>query len=755
MCERFSEKAREVLLQAKKEMKDLKHSYISSEHLFLALLKLDEEIALKFKEENIDYKMFKKEIIKNVGFGKCENPLFLYTPLLKRIIENAIIDSKENNNGVVETIHLFVSLLEEGEGVAIRILSSLDVDIDALYSSYSYKTSSIKNNNLLLEEYGVNLNEKAKKGEIEPAIGREKEIKRIIEILSRKNKNNPLLIGLTGVGKTAIVEEISNLIVKGDVPLFLKNKKIINVDMSSLVAGTKYRGEFEERINKILNETEKNQEIILFIDEIHTLVGAGGAEGAIDASNIFKPALARGKLKCIGATTIDEYKKFIEPDGALERRFQKVLIEPPNENELKNILIKLKPIYENYHNVIVNDLIIDLIVTLSSKYIYDRNEPDRSIDVLDEVCAMVSLKESKKLKEYKIKKEELNCLLKEKKEALIRNDFSKASSLKKQEFILMDKINKLELFLYKKNLKKVTKKDVAEVINSKTGVPLYEILNVNKNDIKGANKIFKGIIGQNKQIEEILKYIKKIKLGLNKNHSFLFCGPSGVGKTEVAKIFGNYLVSPLNVIKVDMSEYKEPHSVSKIIGSPPGYVGFSDSKTLLDDIKIKPYSVLILDEIEKAHSDVINLFLQILEDKKIKDSKGNVIRFDNVTIIMTSNSGFNKQNLGFNSNRTIKDHFSIPFINRIDSVIQFDYLKKEDIKEIVNNEIKKIKEKYQIQIKISQLAIEEIILSSNYEEFGARRVLKLVKDKIENEIVNAIIDGKDTVFIKESVILSN
>ncbi len=400
----FTEEARIILTHAKKEMYELKHPYIGSEHLLLAILKEKNDISKKLLEYNLNYDKFKSEIIKVVGKGTKESEWFLYTPLLKRIIENAILDSKDNNSGNVTVEHLFSSMLEEGEGVAIRIMLGMNIDLEELYNEFSYKLVSKprgkKNKKLLLEELGVDLTEKALKGELDPVIGRDKEIKRVLEILSRRTKNNPLLIGEAGVGKTAIVEELSKMISTGDVPMSLKNKRIISLDMATTVAGTKYRGEFEERIRKILKEIEENDDIILFIDEIHTLVGAGGAEGAIDASNIFKPALARGKLRCIGATTIDEYKKFIESDGALERRFQKVLVEIPDKKVVRDILMKLKGIYEKFHLVKISDEIIDLIIELSEKYIYDRNQPDKAIDLLDEVCAKVSLTESKEFKKY-------------------------------------------------------------------------------------------------------------------------------------------------------------------------------------------------------------------------------------------------------------------------------------------------------------------------------------------------------------------
>lgn len=753
----FEEDARKVLVNAKKEMYELNHPYVSSEHLLLAILKGNNEISDKLKSFDLDYNRFKDEVIKIIGKGSKPSQWFLYTPLLKRIIENAVIDAKDNNNGVVTINHLFASLLDEGEGVAIRILIGMNIDIDDLYSEFTDKIMNKKNHKkLLIEELGVDLNKKAMNGNLDPVTGRDEEIKRVLEILSRRCKNNPLLIGEAGVGKTAIVEELANMIVRGEVPLSLRNKRIICLDMASSVAGTKYRGEFEERMNKILKEIEDNDDIILFIDEIHTLVGAGGAEGAIDASNIFKPALARGKIRCIGATTIDEYKKYIEKDSALERRFQKVMIEAPNEDTVKSILMNLKEIYEGYHKVIIDEEIIDLIINLSSKYIYNRNEPDRSIDILDEVSAKVSLKESKGLKEYGFYNKKLKEVINNKKKAILDNDFDKASSFKNEEFELMNRINTLELSLYKTQSKKVTKLDVAEVINMKTGIPIYEILNEKSKLIKQTEKILsKNIIGQDEAVKEVSKVAKKIKLGFNdKCYSFLFCGPSGVGKTLLAKTFGENLVGNRNIIKLDMSEYKEAHSISKIIGSPPGYVGYEDNTNILEDIRNKPYSVLILDEIEKAHTNIINLFLQVLDDGKIKNSKGKVVRFDNVVIIMTSNVGFHEINVGFNNKNTkisrLNDSFSIPFMNRVDKVICFNSLNEDDILKIIRMNLKNFKDKYsdKIKIKISKEVENEILNLSNYEEYGARKIGKIIKDKLETIVIDKIIDGKEEVYIK-------
>lgn len=746
MFGQFTEEARKILVNAKKEMMELKHPYVGSEHLLLAILKSKNNVSNKLKNYNLDYDKFKNKVIEILGVGSKQSEWFLYTPLLKRIMENSMLDCKEKSSEVsVES--LFSNILEEGEGVAIRILLGLNVDLDKLYNEFSYKIYKPKKKKLLLEELGTDLTNNI---DNDPVVGRDEEIKRIIEILSRKNKNNPLLIGEAGVGKTAIVEELSRMISLGDVPNNLKTKRIISLDMATLVAGTKYRGEFEERVRKILKEVEEDDNIILFIDEIHTLVGAGGAEGAIDASNIFKPALARNKLRCIGATTILEYKKFIENDKALERRFQKVNIDAPNKETVRQILFKLKPIYEKYHNVILPESIIDNIINLSDKYIFDHNQPDKSIDVLDDVCAKVNLKESNELKKYKKLNKQLQSIIKSKNDAVNSDDFKKASNLKEEEFTLMDQINNLELKLHHKN--EVTLEDVALVINSKTKIPVYEILS--ENDINKINEELKNIIGQDKAIKEVSKIAKKIKLGYkdNKCYSFLFAGPSGVGKTELAKIFGKSLVGE-NVIRLDMSEFSEPHSVSKFVGAPPGYVGYSDNKTILEEIRNKPFSVLILDEIERANQTIINLLFQILDNGKIKDSKGVDVYFNNVIIIMTSNIGFDEINVGFNKNNDdltkLKEYFSIPLINRIDNIISFNRLSEDEIRKIIDLKIKQIIKKYKnIKVKIDDNVINDIVKLSNYYEFGARKIDKIVKDQLENIIIDKIIDNKKSVFIK-------
>jgi ATP-dependent Clp protease ATP-binding subunit ClpC len=639
----------------------------------------------------------------------------------------------------------------------------MEVDIDNLYKEFyvNKMDKKKKNKKLLLDEIGIDLNKKAENNELDPVIGREEELNRIIEILMRRTKNNPLLIGDAGVGKTAIIEELSSRISKKQVPNALKNKKIISVDMASTVAGTKYRGEFEERLKKILKEVEENEEVILFIDEIHTLVGAGGAEGAIDASNIFKPSLARNKLRCIGATTTEEYKKYIENDAALERRFQKVFIEPPTKEETKAILYKLKPIYENFHMVKLSDDIIELIIDLSEKYIYDRKQPDKSIDILDEVCAKASLKENKLLKEYNDLIMNLDGIKLDKRKSILEDDYVLAKELKNQENALQNKINLTELKLNKKKtLNKVTREDVAKVLSTRSKIPVYEIIGADSKDLNKLDiKLKENIVGQNHAIEQIIRIGKKIKLGLkedNKCYSFMFSGPSGVGKTYLASLFGEFMVGKKNIIKLDMSEYREPHSISKIVGAPPGYVGYNDNHNILDDIRSKPNTVLILDEIEKAHPDVLNLFFQILEDSKIKDSVGREVLFNNAIIIMTTNVGFENNPIGFikddiNLSSKQKESFSTSFVNRIDDSISFNYLSENDLFEIVVRKLQKIRDKYQkkdIKVTYDKKVIEEIINKSNYRDYGARKVDKIIRDIYENIIINDIINGNNKVHVK-------
>ena len=766
MFSKFSEQSQKILLQAKKEMTALKHPYVGSEHLFLALLSNKElELTTKLNEYGISYKTFKDEVIKVIGKGNITNTWFLYTPLLKRIIENATLDCKDNKEKEVTELHLFLALLEEGDGVAIRILMGMNIDVDLLYEEFSsnliFRKSGTKNK-LLIDDYSVDLNKKCSNGEIDPVIGREEELDSLIEILSRRTKNNPLLVGDAGVGKTSIVEEFANMIMSDKVPNNLKNKRVLSVSMSSLVAGTKYRGEFEERINKLLKEVEENEEIILFIDEIHTLIGAGGAEGAIDASNILKPSLARGKIKIIGATTKEEYSKFVEKDKALDRRFQKIYINEPTISKTITILLKLKPLYESFHNTIINDEIINYIVVMSDKYIHNRKYPDKAIDILDEVCAKTILMKNNNEKSIDKLQEKLNCIIKEKKGAIVKENFDKATELKNEQNKIETKINKIKLkYNNTKSPKVITKKMVMDVISKKANIPIYDNKLGDKDLLIAAKKLKSIVLGQDEVIDVISDYTKRCRLGLsnNKVHSFLLVGKTGIGKTLLVKEYAKLFYGNDNFIRLDMSEYKEPHSVSKILGSPPGYVGYDDNNYLLEKIRNNPYSILLLDELEKADISVIKLFLQVLDESKISDSKGNDVYFNNVIIFMTSNLGCEKEQLGFNNNHNdyllnkLNNYFGIELINRIDDILYFKPLEKRTIVSIIKKKLLFIKKEYMkknIKLSFSNNIINKICNESNYEKYGARKIDKIIDKKINNIIINELLLGKDSITILDT-----
>lgn len=743
MFSKFDEEVRKILLNSNKEMSLLKHPYVGSEHLLLSILKKDNIVSRKLKDYGITYDSFRQEVVKIIGVGNSESDYFVYTPLLKKVIENSIILSKEQGNKEVTLECLFLSLLDEGEGVAVRILLSFNVDIDTFYDEIN-KSKKIRKNkkNLLVDEYGLNLNNEVIANNIDPVIGRENEVQRVIEILCRRTKNNPLLIGDAGVGKTAVIEEIARKIVDGEVPNKLLNKRVVSVSMASLVSGTKYRGEFEERVTKLLNEIEEVNDVIVFIDEIHTLVGAGGAEGAIDASNILKPALARGKINVIGATTTEEYKKFIENDKALSRRFQTVIIDEPNNEKVTDILMKLKPIYEKYHKVVIDDEIIKLIVKLSDKYLYNRKNPDKAIDVLDEVCAKVAIKEDEFSKRSNYYKGLLKTIKTLKNNAVLNSKFEEALYLREEEMKLESCINKLDVKIMKTpKEKKVTKDIVAEVIKSKGRVPVYEILKPTFVVKELMDTLKKSVIGQDAAIKVLTDATRGIIYGYkydNKPLSFLFVGPTGVGKTLLAKEYHKFLFGNNNIIRLDMSEYREEYSVSKIIGSPPGYVGYENKNNLLEEVKNRPYSVILLDEVEKAHPAVLNLFLQIMDEGMIKDSSGNTFRFDNTIIIMTSNAGASSQNIGFLNNSSqnkdsLNKYFSLELLNRIQNIIYFNKLNENDIKLIIEMLFNKFSENVSFDSeKISPELILDVINKSEYEKFGARKLEKIIFSEIEN-----------------------
>ena len=720
MFNKFSEEAKQIINIAKKEMIKLNHPYLGSEHILLGILKSNNNVSQTLKKYNITYKNYRNKVVELVGVGDKKDEWVLYTPIVKEIFARSIDIASENNN-VVSIENLFVALIEVGEGIAHRVLELLNVDIDKIYTDFIFQVpKKNKKKKSLLNDVGYEYTNPINCSKFDPVIGRDKEIKEIIEILVRKNKSNPLLIGDAGVGKTAIIEEISRMIVSNNVPNKLRHKRIINLDMASLVAGTKYRGEFEEKLNKIIKEAENDDDIILFIDEIHTIIGAGGAEGAIDASNIFKPSLARGNIKCIGATTLDEYKQYIEKDKALERRFKKVIIKEPTIDEVKEIIYKIKPIYENYHHVSFKKNILDLLINLTNKYIHGYKNPDKTIDILDEVCAHANLKENTKFQEYNHLSEELQKTIEEKKKRIMQNDFKNAYKYKYKENMLMTQMNELEIILTNKR-NSVTKKDLFDVLSNKINNKVIPELNKNFNSKGIIKKLNKQVIAQE---EAINKLVDAYMNNLNTNNVFsvLLNGPSGVGKTSLAMAFANTISS--QVIRIDMSEYSEAHTISRLIGAPPGYVGYDSNEHILDKVREYPFSVIVLDEIEKCHEKVLNLFFQILDNSMLKDSKNNNISFNQAIIIMTTNVESNKK-LGFDNskvNSELNDYFTIPFINRIDEIITLNSLDQQAIMKIIKHNLETDISGKSLQNK----ALDEIVKESNYQEYGARKLSKLL-----------------------------
>lgn len=741
MFSKFNEDAQKVLLMAKKEMLELKHPYVGSEHLLLSILNNSNfEVTSFLNDCGVTYDKYKKEIINIIGVGKEVNYWFLYTPLLKRVIENAILDSKDDDKEVTVE-KLFLSLLEEGDGVANRILMGMNIDIDALYDKFSnkfvYKNRGRKSK-LLVEEYAVDFNQMARNNEFDPVIGRDDQINRIIEILLRRTKNNPLLIGEAGVGKTAIVEELARKIENGLVPSSLKNKRILSVSIASLVAGTKYRGEFEERINKLIEEVEHASDIILFVDEIHTIVGAGGAEGAIDASNILKPYLARGKIRLIGATTRAEYSKFLENDKALDRRFQKVFIEEPSISETENILFNLKEIYENFHGIRIKDEIIKDIVLLSDRYINSGKQPDKALDVLDEACTKALMTDSIHDKKIKSLTFNITRLREEKNKAIISHDFKKASDLRDEELLMETSLNKLEFKSSKNSLKKEITKDILyDIIYNKTKIPVKSIINLDAKKI--SKQLKRDIIGQDRAIDKITSMcLKTINSNRNSPYSFLLIGRSGVGKTFLIKEYAKLLYAKDAFIKIDMSEYRDSTSLNKIIGSAPGYVGYSDKNTVLEKVKNNPHSVILLDEIEKAHSSVLKLFLQVLDDGYMTSSDGEKISFKNSVIFMTSNLGCSNNSIGFLDKKNnlvldkVKSFLGVELVNRLDDIILFDDISDGSIEKIIKQKLLLFAKNNDMDSKAILKYAKEIKEKSQYKEFGARRVDKVIEVKFKD-----------------------
>lgn len=734
MFERFTEKAIKVIMLAQEEARRLGHNFVGTEQVLLGLIGEGTGVAAKtLKSMGVTLKDARAEVEKIIGRGSgfvaVEIP---FTPRAKRVLELSWDEARQLGHNYIGTEHLLLGLIREGEGVAARVLENLGVDLNKIRSnvikmlgetkpqsvssggsSSSSSSSGGKTKTPSLDEFGRDLTLAAQELRLDPVVGREKEIERVIQILARRTKNNPVLIGEPGVGKTAVAEGLAIRIVNAEVPDILDGKKVIQLDMGLLVAGTKYRGEFEERLKKIMDEIRQAGNIILVIDEMHTLIGAGAAEGAIDAANILKPALSRGEIQVIGATTLDEYRKYVEKDSALERRFQSVIIEEPTIDESIEIIRGLKPKYEDHHKLIISDEAIDAAVRLSSKYITDRFLPDKAIDVLDEASSKVRLKVSTLSPEGKELEKELRNLIKEKEDAIRNQEFEKASQLRDEEADMKDRIREMAQKYreeHEANKPTVTAENVAEVVATMTGVPVTKLTEgESERLLKLEDTLHARVIGQHDAVVAISKAIRRARVGLKSPNrpigSFIFCGPTGVGKTELAKALAEAVFgSEDNMIRVDMSEFMEKHSTAKLIGSPPGYVGYDDGGHLTELIRKKPYSVVLFDEIEKAHPDVFNIMLQILDDGRLTDAKGRHINFKNTIIIMTSNVGASMitttSRLGFSTSddeskdkyeklketvtEEMKKAFRPEFLNRIDETIVFAHLTKEEIREIVD-----------------------------------------------------------------------
>lgn len=715
----FNDEAKRILSCSKKEKQNLKHNYVGTEHFVLSLLRFDNSISKMLKKYNVTYNLFKNEVINLIGYGNDNLNYFVFTPLFKKIIQQAIVLSKERSIKDVSIETIFLCIIEEGEGISYRILNDMGVDFEEIYDQLTknirFKKSKKK---LYIDEFGVNLNEKIMKNEIDPVYGRENELLRLVEILCRKNKNNPLLIGEAGVGKTAIVEELARKIVCGDVPNKLLNKRIICISMANLVSGTKYRGEFEERVTKIVKELEENDDVILFIDEIHTLVGAGGAEGAIDASNILKPALARGLIKIIGATTVLEYKKTIEKDKALLRRFQLIKVNEPSDEKTLEILKKIKPIYEKYHNVSVSDSILRSIIYYSNSYFKNMKQPDKSINLLDDLCSKTSLTKDKysiKIAQYK---NDLQKVSKLKREALSNNNYSSAYNYKLQENKLLDCINKLDVKCVSKNTRKtVNLSTLKEIIFFNSGINLYNDIEKIKHDLN------EQVIGQKDAIDMFCTYIDKIINCYNrveKPATFLFSGRKGVGKKMLAKLISKMLFNN-KYIEIDGKDYWDENSLQRLFG-----IYNSSDEYICSQIKDNPFSIVLVDNFEYISKHALNIIYKLIDNGFYKDNAGNIIDFSKTLIIFLDNSTDDKS-LGF-ENKNILNSSSIK--EKCNYVIKFNDINKDNIVDIFKNRLNF----YNIEYNEDDLNV--MVDECNYKLCGALNVERIIKKYNELKYVN-------------------
>ena len=797
MMQRFTDDAQRILSFAQEAALELGHDYVGTEHVLIGLTKVKNGVAAKALEElGIVTEDIFEAVEEQVGRGNKKATSIYMTPRVKHVLELAIQVANRMNHNYVGTEHILLGLLSDGGGVAVGILRAMNIRSNDIVEAIRHILGSstngdhsgqegANNNGDLgeLTDFGTDLNESAKQGKIDPVIGRDTEIQRVIQILSRRTKNNPVLIGEPGVGKTAIAEGLAQRIVNGNVPENLRNKRIVSLSISSMLAGAKYRGEFEERLKKAIDEVQQHDDMIIFIDEIHTLVGAGATEGAMDAANILKPALARGEFQVIGATTLDEYKKHIEKDAALERRFQPVQVGEPNEEDALEILRGLRDRYEAFHKAKITDEALKAAVTLSSRYITDRFLPDKAIDVVDEAASKVRMKVFSAAPDVKALEDRLNSVKKEKEAAVTSQDFEKAAKLRDEEQALVKEIDDKKSVAKEESDQKliVTEDDIAAVVAQWTGIPVAKIGEEESETLLHLeDELHKRVIGQDDAVIAVAKAVRRARAGLKDPKrpigSFLFLGPTGVGKTELARALASSLFGDESaMIRLDMSEYMEKHTVSRLVGAPPGYVGYEEGGQLTDAVRRKPYSVILLDEVEKAHADFFNILLQVLDDGRLTDSQGRTVDFRNTVIIMTSNLGAkalhkNSTELGFlapkkveshtNDSKSIdfkaakksvmdavKRHFRPEFLNRIDEMIVFQPLTEEDLKQIVSilmsDVIKRLKER-ELQLEITPEAMQLLVKEGSDFTMGARPLKRAIQRLIEDPVSDRILKGVAT-----------
>ena len=794
MMQRFTDDAQRVLSLAQEAALELGHDYVGTEHVLIGLTKVKNGVAAKALEElGLVTEDIFEAVEEHVGRGNKKATSIYMTPRVKHVLELAIQVANHMNHNYVGTEHILLGLLSDGSGVAVAILRAMNIRsndvVEAIRSILGSNKGSnnggqegINSNNDLgeLSDFATDLNESAKQGKIDPVIGRDTEIQRVIQILSRRTKNNPVLIGEPGVGKTAIAEGLAQRIVTGNVPEILRNKRIISLSIGSMLAGAKYRGEFEERLKKAIDEVQQHDDMIIFIDEIHTLVGAGATEGAMDAANILKPALARGEFQVIGATTLDEYKKHIEKDAALERRFQPVQVGEPNEEDALEILKGLRDRYEAFHKAKITDEALTAAVSLSSRYITDRFLPDKAIDVVDEAASKVRMKVFSAAPDVKALEDRLNTVKKEKEAAVTSQDFEKAAKLRDEEQSLVKEIGDKKSIAKEKSDQKliVTEEDIAAVVAQWTGIPVAKIAEEESATLLHLEEeLHKRVVGQDEAVTAVAKAVRRARAGLKDPKrpigSFLFLGPTGVGKTELARALASSLFGDESaMIRLDMSEYMEKHTVSRLVGAPPGYVGYEEGGQLTDAVRRKPYSVILLDEVEKAHADFFNILLQVLDDGRLTDSQGRTVDFRNTVIIMTSNLGAkalhkNSPELGFlaakkadsnvDENKgidfkeakksvmdAVKRYFRPEFLNRIDEMIVFHPLTEEDLKEIVTilmSDVTKRLEERDLQLEITPEAMKFLVKEGSDFTMGARPLKRAIQRLIEDPVSDLILKG--------------